>query len=424
MKTMKPRTWVAIFIVCAALLYAMYSWFAPIDVVIPIRSYPPQNAGDLYEKLALWRQQREFNDPAFREGIRVIRDQGDIDQWLHRKMTPEEKEKLKSVIHRFEEIRPLYFQAADQPCVMPNPYNMMMPNRTFMFFLALAQVEEWHMTEAGSQGDHRKLLDNALIVLKISRQISHQGGRINGTDANRLLLRTSKALSVSLPDLSASDSKKLVSLIRHSLSEKAPLREIARHESYVIVGTYQAILREQRRARSFQRPVVDRLWETKQLRWISPRLASREVFSYYQHRGAELDKPLLKQKPPSRPIHPTNIQFVNDFDYLNRRDKLALAQLRLIGCAAAVRAIKLKTGRYPKTLQEAGVQDLNVDPFTGGVFIYKVNPAQGFLLYSVGADGKDNGGERLDDSMHGDVTPILAEWNLDDTLDTSPVWLK
>lgn len=424
MKTIKPRTWGAIFIVCGALLYAMYSWFAPIDVVIPTRSYPPQNAGDLYEKLALWRQQREFNDPAFREGIRAIRDQGDTDQWLHRKLTPEEEDKLKPVIRRFEEIRPLYLQAADQPCVMPNPYNMMTPNRTFIFFLALAQVEEWHMTEAAAQGDHRKLLDNALIVFKIARQISHQGVRINGTDANRLLLRTSKALSVSLPDLSASDSEKLVSHIRQYLSEKTPLSEIARHESYVIVGTYQAILREQRRARSVQRPAIDRLWETKQLRWISPRLAAREVFSYYQHRGAELDKPLLKQKPPSRPIHPTNIQFVNDFDYLNRRDKLADAQLRLIGCAAGVRSIKLKTGRYPKTLQEAGVQDLNVDPYTGGEFVYKVDPAKGFLLYSVGADSNDDGGKRLDDAMLGDVAPTLAEWKPNVTLDTAPVWLK
>lgn len=73
---------------------------------------------------------------------------------------------------------------------------------------------------------------------------------------------------------------------------------------------------------------------------------------------------------------------------------------RLLGCAAAVRAYRLQHGFYPATLSDAGVADLNHDPITGGTFVYRPTE-QGFLLYSVGEDGVDDGGRRTSEHSPG-----------------------
>ena len=89
----------------------------------------------------------------------------------------------------------------------------------------------------------------------------------------------------------------------------------------------------------------------------------------------------------------------------------------------------MEHGGYPKTLAEAGVADLNKDPFTGGEFVYKTSQ-KGFLVYSVGEDGRDDGGKRAArDRPPGDIGLIPY------TLSTSapaqqlpppgpPVWIK
>lgn len=102
-----------------------------------------------------------------------------------------------------------------------------------------------------------------------------------------------------------------------------------------------------------------------------------------------------------------------------------LTTIRLLGCAAAVRAYRLRHGSYPATLTEAGVADLNRDPFTGGAFVYKATE-EGFLLYSVGEDGVDDGGKRVAEQLsgRGDVALIPFYRRQTDTEQGEPVWLR
>jgi hypothetical protein len=61
---------------------------------------------------------------------------------------------------------------------------------------------------------------------------------------------------------------------------------------------------------------------------------------------------------------------------------------------AAVLAYKARHGRYPKTLAEAGVTDL--DPFDGKPLKLRID-GDGCRVYSVGPDGMDDGGVRRED---------------------------
>jgi hypothetical protein len=88
------------------------------------------------------------------------------------------------------------------------------------------------------------------------------------------------------------------------------------------------------------------------------------------------------------------------FNYLNRilfpvfnqaSNAVGTLEVRknLVDIEIGLYEAKLKTGRFPKNLLQFG--DKAKDPFSGDLLVYKVDPT-GFLIYSIGQDGTDDGG--------------------------------
>src|SRR5262249_54033826 len=77
---------------------------------------------------------------------------------------------------------------------------------------------------------------------------------------------------------------------------------------------------------------------------------------------------------------------------------------RNLHVAFALAAHRSEQGRYPKTLDALAPKYLPQIPgdlFSGKALIYR--PAEkGYLFYSVGANGKDDGGRTFDDNPPGD----------------------
>lgn len=74
---------------------------------------------------------------------------------------------------------------------------------------------------------------------------------------------------------------------------------------------------------------------------------------------------------------------------------LANATVRLTFTKYALRAFLLKYGRYPDSLEALVPEFLKaapVDPYSGNALVYR-RTETGYLLYSVGPDGVDNGGK-------------------------------
>jgi len=66
------------------------------------------------------------------------------------------------------------------------------------------------------------------------------------------------------------------------------------------------------------------------------------------------------------------------------------AQLRIARAGLALLQYKLATNTFPATLEALKLQNIN-DPFSNGQLLYKTE-GEGFVLYSVGPDQKDNNG--------------------------------
>ena len=71
---------------------------------------------------------------------------------------------------------------------------------------------------------------------------------------------------------------------------------------------------------------------------------------------------------------------------------------------AEVLAYHGKTGAYPASLgdlQAGEFKDIRVDPFSGDDFVYKIQ-GNGFTLYTVGENLKDDGGRHDETWAQGD----------------------
>lgn len=67
-----------------------------------------------------------------------------------------------------------------------------------------------------------------------------------------------------------------------------------------------------------------------------------------------------------------------------------IAQVRVTRTGLALLKSRKAGGSFPNTLQELALKQAD-DPFSKGALVYKSGP-EGFILYSVGPDGKDNDG--------------------------------
>jgi hypothetical protein len=90
----------------------------------------------------------------------------------------------------------------------------------------------------------------------------------------------------------------------------------------------------------------------------------------------------------------------------DKRDE-ALARLALDRWGLALEAHRGKAGDYPATLSKVSPSiggNLPGDPFTGKPLVYRPR-GDGYLLYSVGVNGKDDGGESRKDVQNPEGSP-------------------
>lgn len=74
------------------------------------------------------------------------------------------------------------------------------------------------------------------------------------------------------------------------------------------------------------------------------------------------------------------------------------AMKRIMIASIALKRFQLKTGSYPASLTELSPQylaSIPLDPMTAAPLKYRVDPVDGYQLYSVGADGTDEGGASM-----------------------------
>ena len=112
----------------------------------------------------------------------------------------------------------------------------------------------------------------------------------------------------------------------------------------------------------------------------------------------------LVERPPSREViqaleekaeaaferYPLTRVLTPGMSSLRRIHNQMLAELRIVRTGLALLQYKQSNNTFPATLEAIGLSDIG-DPFSDGPLLYR-SEADGFVLYSIGPDRKDNGG--------------------------------
>jgi len=118
-----------------------------------------------------------------------------------------------------------------------------------------------------------------------------------------------------------------------------------------------------------------------------------------RHSALKLGEAKAKVDSMSQPTGLNNLRFLlssmgGTLSHLPKRGFQAQAHAEMVLTAIALKRYKLKHGRYPDRLEELVPQFLARDPIDymdGGKLRYRLKDND-FTLWSVGSDGKDDGG--------------------------------
>ncbi|MBW3597877.1 MAG: hypothetical protein KY475_11455, partial [Planctomycetes bacterium] len=101
-----------------------------------------------------------------------------------------------------------------------------------------------------------------------------------------------------------------------------------------------------------------------------------------------------------------------DLDELNRR---GLLRLRLLETRLALELHRGKFGQWPRRLHDLMPEYLPAvpgDPYADGPLVFR-RRGDGFLLYSVGPDGRDDGGRLSSDRQDQALEGFDIDWEYD-----------
>ncbi|MGQ9880516.1 MAG: hypothetical protein ACUVSV_06585 [Armatimonadota bacterium] len=370
----------------AAVVFFVRWWTAPIDIPRPQRPPDPaDNAYEVYRSLAAYTAQMFGSDSQLASAARelfpssrqVRTDRPDLSRYLLQKMSP---------------IRREYRQYLHKPCAAIIEYSSSWPLPELSEFRRWAKVEALDIALAAQEGDYARSVHDYRTVLLLSEQIRHQGLMMHGVTGAAMQALVNQQMVTLLPRLPARACDRLVEAVREWDRKHVPPTQILPSERGVFLSTLHDLYEGRHLARRAAAGLGLAIrWDP---RWLNLRRAAHEGETFFRELEKEWQKPIVLQRRVPEPQHRVAqllLPMSNAFLYHHARTE---ARIRLLACAAAVRAYRLRHGSYPSSLQEAGVADLNKDPFTGGEFVYKPSE-QGFLLYSVGEDGKDDGGWRV-----------------------------
>ncbi len=396
-------------------------WTAPIDIPrVPPPSPPANNVYPVYRTMAAQMELKMEQDQNLREMSEHAGRTREDD-------TPVPPDEIRTLVRKWQPIRQAFRRYMHHPCQLVTAYD---PTETFpelKFFRAWARVEAADATLALQDGDYDRILNNYEAVLTVSEQIHRGGFLMHYLTSMAGIGIISEPVSQSLNRLSAKQCEQLIEITRRWERHRETAEKVLENEWAWHINTLHDLYANRMTLSELMGNAEPR--RPLSARWTNLRAAAHELRDLYQIAHREIQKPLLQQQPVPEPKHPVNAVLFPILTHFARRDCATTARIRLIAISAAVRLHRLRHGKYPNSIDEAGVADLNHDPFTGGSFVYRTSP-KGFLVYSVGKDGRDDGGKRAAyDDEPGDIGVIRYDarrTNVPQALipPADPVWLK
>jgi hypothetical protein len=408
--------------------------FTPPKIEIPPRQLPPNNAYDEYRAMAEEMKQRLDADTRFKQiesaiGNRQPLSAADRAYYLQR---------MEPYLRRYERL-------VQRPSVVSAERSADTPFPELAGMRRIARAEAYLMREELRQKRYRAAIARADRLSRLAEQARNGGPLIHylvGTAIHAIALQPIREELPRIQDRAALEA--LLKLARDYEKRRIPLWKCMQEEYYFGLSVYRDIAE----GRTDYGKVASNDTQTGKRTRASSLLAGRlmvktalpEYHRLMQRTVEELKLPFGER--PQRTAedieretrHPLNQILLPVFAQASDKEASEVAIMRLVGCTAAIRLHKLRTGKYPASLEALQLGEMIIDPFSGKPFVYKTDPRFGFLLYSVSENRVDDGGQSPyggAPEARGDFSPV--DVRLPDHLKgvrreqqplVAPIWLR
>ncbi len=370
------------FIVCAGGLIWL---FRPPRIEIPTRDYPPNNAYAEYRRIAEQMWATLDTDTRFKQA----------EDALLRDKPISEAERV-YYLTRIEPYLKAYAPLTQLPSKAVYAYDINERFPEYAQMRRIARAEHYFIREALRRKRYPEALERMERVNRLAEQIrtgSATFGYLVGVSLNTIALAP---LREELPRINDTETlERLIQIVRDYETRRTPFYKALEEERYAILAIF-ADIDQGKRTLSELSPAMADTPERRAVTRILVNLSLPEFHRMVERQIQEARKPfherdssVFREEPKqllNAILYPVSIH------HLVSREAAEAATFRLIGCTAAIRLHRQRTGQYPPTLEALRLGEMAIDPFSGKPFCYQVDAQRGFLLYSVSENGVDDGG--------------------------------
>ncbi|MEN3000988.1 MAG: hypothetical protein ABDI19_03995 [Armatimonadota bacterium] len=398
-------------------------------IEIPPRRYPPDNAYDAYRELGK-RIKAEFDrDARLRE----------VERRLFSSAEPT-KAPAEDYAYYLERMRPYleeYPKHLNRPSVAVFEYDVHWQFPELPNLRRIARAESLLMKEDIRRGRPFAAVQRAHRLARLAEQVRNEGVWIQYLVGMALLAFATAPLREELPSLNDANAlDAIVQMVREYETRRIPAVKAMQQEYYMGLSAYRDLASGRL---SYDQIVRNQQPSPSGIATLIARPIVNTALPEYQRLMNQLIRDLKKpywERADTEPApkHPLNMILVPVFARASGKEAQEIATMRLLGCAAAIKRFKQRTGRYPATLDELQLGQISIDPYSGKPFIYRTDPRRGFLLYSVSENRVDDGGwspYRGVATSKGDMTPVrqlppepLRRKKTEELPLNQPLWLK
>jgi len=383
--------------------------FTPPKIEIPPRQLPPNNAYPEYHQMGWELRDRFENDARFKQ----IEDAVAAGQPLSAADRAYYLQRMEPYLRRYERL-------VQRPSVVSAERSADTPFPELAGMRRIARAEAYLMREELRQKRYRAAIARADRLSRLAEQARNGGPLIHylvGTAIHAIALQPIREELPRIQDRAALEA--LLKLARDYEKRRTPLWKCMQEEYYFGLSVHRDIAE----GRNDYSKVASNDAQTGKRTRASSVLAGRlmvktalpEYHRLMQRAIEELKLPYSERSHRTAEDlekeirHFLNALLVPVFSQASHKEAGETAMMRLVGCTAAIRLHKQRTGKYPASLEALQLGEMIIDPFSGKPFVYQIDPRFGFLLYSVSENRVDDGGQSPyggAPESRGDLSPV------------------
>jgi hypothetical protein len=406
----------------------------PPKIEISPRQLPPNNAYPEYHQMGWELRDRFENDARFKQIEGAVA----AGQPLSAADRAYYLQRIEPYLRRYERL-------VQRPSAVSAERSAETPFPELAAMRRIARAEVYLMREELRQKRYRAAIARADRLSRLAEQVRNGGPLIHylvGVALHSFALQPIREELPRIQDRAALEA--LLKLARDYEKRRVPLWKCMQEEYYFGLSVHRDIAEGRTDYSEVVLNDAQRGEKTRKRGLFISRLLVKTALPEYhrlmQRAIEELklpfgERPNRTEEDIEKEIrHPLNALLVPVFSRAGEKEAGEVATMRLVGCAAAIRLHKMRTGKYPASLEALQLGEMIIDPFSGKPFVYTTDPRFGFLLYSVSQNRVDDGGQSTYSGApeaRGDLSPV--DVRLPDHLKgvrreqqplTAPLWMR